>query len=172
MTASGRRLFVLDPDPEEIIIEDIAHALSQICRFGGMSTDFYSVAQHSVMVSRIVPPTFALLGLLHDASEAFLGDVIRPLKMLLPEYSRIEQRWEEVILDKFWLRNTENASVEVKAADRIALATERRDLVAPHSWRWDLDEQGYQPLPERIVPLPPIEARRLFLDRCEELTHG
>ena len=79
MTASGLGFDPEDPKPEAIVIEDIAHALSNICRFGGHTGSFYSVAQHSVLVSLHTNAKFARAGLMHDASEAYIGDIIRPV---------------------------------------------------------------------------------------------
>lgn len=162
MTVSGRRLFVLDPDPNEIAIEDIAHALAHICRFGGMSKEFYSVAQHSVMVSRIVPPEDALVGLLHDATEAYIGDVIRPLKRQLPEYESIEYHWWAAVCVRFGLPLAMPKSI--KEADRRALLTERTHLIAPHVWQWVEDERGFE-VAEWEDPLSSAEARAQFLAR-------
>lgn len=92
-TASGRAFWSLDPRPEDVRIEDIAAQLSRICRFGGAlkpGVSFYSVAQHSVLVSYNVPEEYALEGLLHDAAEAYVGDVIKPIKSaLVPEYDAV-----------------------------------------------------------------------------------
>src|SRR5690554_7094997 len=80
-TYTGRRFYPLDPNPADVCIEDIAHALSRITRFNAhINAEWYSVAEHSVHVSRIVPPEYALAGLLHDASEAYIADVSRPVK--------------------------------------------------------------------------------------------
>lgn len=170
VSVSGRRVFIRHPIPEDLHIDDIAHALSLVCRFGGHCCRFYSVAQHSVMVSRLAKPEYALAGLLHDASEAYLGDIIRPIKLLLPEYQEIEGRWEVVIAERFGLHWDRDTVLDVKRADRIALVTERRDLIAPHEWQWTEDELGFLPDPDPVAPLEPTEARRAFLARFDELT--
>lgn len=101
MTFSGRRIDLLSLNQNVYNILDIAHALSNICRFTGHTRSFYSVAQHSVLVSLLVPPEDALAGLLHDAAEAFLGDVTSPLNQLLPNYQAIERRIGKAILAHF-----------------------------------------------------------------------
>ncbi len=166
LTAAGRYFDFTRPHECEIGIEEIAHALSHICRFTGHVATFYSVAQHSVLVSRIVPPQDALAGLLHDAAEAFIGDVSRPLKALLPDYKAIEDRVEAAVLGAFGLPLKLPPSV--KRADLIALATERRDLMPWHQSRWECLD-GLRALDESIVPMGPVEAREAFLRRFNEL---
>lgn len=100
-TLSGKHLDFTNISPDSICIEDIAAALSNICRFTGHLEEFYSVAQHSVRVSYLVPPEFALEALMHDAAEAYCNDISSPLKALLPEYRVIEDRIEAVIRSKF-----------------------------------------------------------------------
>ncbi len=102
-TFSGVDFTVFNPSPEQIDIIDIAHALSQICRYGGHSKTFYSVAQHSIAVSYLVKPENALCGLLHDATEAFFGDLPRPVKYKIPEYIKIENELYKNIAQKFSL---------------------------------------------------------------------
>lgn len=122
-----RTLYVLDPRPEDICIEDIAHALSLIPRFGGHSREHYSVAVHSWLVAFLVSrkhPELALPGLLHDATEAYLGDVIKPLKWVLGDsYRQLEDRWGSVIGEAFGI---ELAPLHpaIKQADLVALVTE------------------------------------------------
>lgn len=176
LTASGRYFDFLKPDPDSIVIEDIATALSRICRFTGHTTQFYSVAQHSVLVSYLVPPEYALQGLLHDAAEAYLGDVSSPLKQLLPDYKAIEHRVERAILARFGLPFPLHPSI--KEADLRALVTERRDFMPEPAERYRVTDAIAWEWVEGIetaatVPLPifnPALARTVFLSRYAELT--
>lgn len=96
-TISGKKLPVDTPDPAQIDIEDIANALSMLVRFNDHGTRFFSVAEHSVHVSHEIHPDLALIGLLHDAAEAYLGDVPSPLKKTLSQFSESEHRMELAI---------------------------------------------------------------------------
>lgn len=166
MLASGRYFDLEDPESSVFAIEDIAHALSNICRYTGHCRTFYSVAQHSVLVSDIVPYEDAMCGLLHDAAEAFIGDVSKPLKMLLPDYKVIEERIEAALFNRFGLPPV--IPLSVKEADRILLRTEQRDLMGADEHKW-LHTEGARPLPQRIEPLSPEAARALFMDRYKIL---
>lgn len=167
--ASGVAFSLMRPDMSRIEVDDIAHALAFICRFTGHCRAFYSVAQHSVLVSRVVPAEHAFAGLMHDAAEAFIGDVSKPLKVMLPDYKAIEERVEAAVFARFGLPATLPQCV--KDADRVLLRTEQRDLMnaGGHTWQFTANTA---PLPERIVPVGPEEAKRLFLARYEELTNG
>lgn len=170
-TITGDFFNVQEPQLSVVNIEQIAHALSNICRYTGHCREFYSVAQHSVLVSYLVPAPLALYGLLHDASEAFIGDVASPLKNILPEYKAIEDRVERHVLGQFGL--SPPMPPEVKAADTIALATERRDLMPPCGEIWDF-LKDVQPHPCEIVPKLPMSAKAIFLARYDliKARHG
>ena len=168
LTASGRHIDLMAPCPDELAIEDIALGLSRECRFSGQTREFYSVAHHSILASRIVPDTFALEALLHDATEAYLRDIPYPLKRLVPEYSRIEKVLDRVIRLRFGL--PEEPSPEIHRADRVLLATEKRDLMPEDSFEWPILE-GVEPLPDRIEPWTSARAMGMFLRRFEELTN-
>jgi 5'-deoxynucleotidase YfbR-like HD superfamily hydrolase len=169
LTHSGNYFNFLAPEESEILIDDIAWGLSHLCRFTGHCTQFYSVAQHSLYVSLLVPPEHALAGLLHDASEAFIGDVSRPLKGLLPDYRAIEKRIQAAILSRFGLA-AELPSC-VKEADLLLLATERRDLMPPHVGDWRCLD-GISPIDEKITPFSRDAVRTAFLGRFNFLAHG
>jgi uncharacterized protein len=131
-TASGNLIDLNNPHPSEININDIAHALSHICRFGGHAGTFYSVAQHCCLVTGMVPVEAKRVALLHDASEAYLGDVIKPLKnMIGKEYEIIEERFTNTIFDRFEIKPTEYSHLyyDVKEADKKMLEIEHEALI-------------------------------------------
>lgn len=125
-TFTGKYVNPLNPDPDTICIEDIAHALSQICRFGGHTQFFYSVAEHSLDVASRVK-IYKLTALLHDASEAYLCDIPSPVKKQIPGYAEAEDRLMKVIADKFGLLWP--VPDFIKAADKAALEEEWQSLV-------------------------------------------
>lgn len=100
-THSGVMFDVTNPQIDDIHIEDIAHALSHLCRFGGHTPKFYSVAQHSYLCARMAPVKDQLVTLLHDASEAYLMDLPSPIKSVLRDYAAIEDHLQQVICKKF-----------------------------------------------------------------------
>jgi hypothetical protein len=148
-TYSGGQFWPLDPRAEEVEIADIAHALSNMCRFTGHVKEFYSVAQHSVLVAELVPTEHKLWALLHDASEAYLHDLPRPLKRSQPFgalYKGHEARLMEVICEKFGLPAEEPPCV--KDADTRLLMTERRDLMGREVEPW---KDQAEPIAQLII---------------------
>lgn len=200
-TFTGKRFDPLVPRYEDICIEDIAHSLSNMCRFAGHTSRFYGVAQHSVYVSAIMggygmDRRAQLVGLLHDASEAYLVDVPRPVK-ITPQfefYRSLEHHLEEMIYAKFvgkwgecqheetsWdpTTNVHECSacdeeepeseirISVKRADVQCLAAEARDLMGdPKDWEMLATVVPYR---RRIIPVSPKEAEHLFLRRFARL---
>lgn len=164
---SGVKFWPLDAKPEEIKIEDIAHALSNVCRFGGHTREFYSVAQHCVLVSRLgILPLEKRWGLLHDAAEAYVGDVIRPIKRCVPEFKRAEVELERAIAVKFGLPWP--MPEVIKTHDLTILACEARDLMPPNcGGTWNIP---LRPDPEiKVDPWGPKKARRVFMEEFEIL---
>jgi hypothetical protein len=163
---TGQPFWPLDPRPEEIDILDIAHALSMQCRYSGHVNSFYSVAEHSVHISRAVSPEFALWGLLHDASEAYLVDIPKPLKPLLPQYKAAERSVMACIALHFGLDPVEPP--EVKEMDFRILFNEREALLNRSAKEWGIVGE---PIPNlKIRAWNPDAAEHLFLARFTELT--
>lgn len=166
-TFLGNRFYLTNPHIDDVAIEDIAHGLAYQCRFNGQTRAFYSVAQHSLMVMALVPAELRFAALLHDAAEAYLGDMVKPLKNLFPEFSVIEARVMEIIGQRFDI-DLSHLDPAIKHADLIALATEKRDLMpfSTESWAY---LAGIDALPEVIQPLDPQSAKQAFMDafaRC------
>lgn len=170
ITHSGRPFWPLDPRPEDVCIRDIAHALSQINRFGGHSRFPYSVAQHSYLCSLHAPDGYELEALLHDATEAYCSDVVRPLKEALPAYRDIERGiWANAIAPAFGLNY--EISAPVHQIDTQMLVTEGRQLLA-HGVAWWDQPHFPAPLDVQIRAMDPITAKMCFLRRYQELTGG
>lgn len=166
-TLSGKYINFVDTTHNEYDINDIAHALSNLCRFTGHCKCFYSVAQHSVHASYLVAPKFAFEALMHDRIEAYMGDMSSPLKHLMPDFKIIEKRLEHDSAPWFYLPSS--MSAEVKMADLIMLATEKRDIMkeAPDVV-WGI-LKCIEPAPEIIEPWSPDIAEEKFLHRFYEL---
>ncbi len=160
-TYSGVKFHPLDPSPEEIMIEDIAHGLSNLCRFVGQVRSFYSVAQHSYQVSILCTRPMALWGLLHDAPEAYLADLPRPIKHHrdFRMYREAEDRLMTAICYKFGLVGTEKPP-EVEVLDTKMLATEQRDLMP----EFEEDLVATPIVGYTIDPWPAFVAERKFLE--------
>lgn len=177
MTFTGLYVEPLDLEPSLIRVEDVAHALSNQCRFSGHVREFYSVAEHSVRVTRAlesgviagdVPLDVLRWGLMHDAAEAYLTDVARPLKddaYFGRAYRGAEARAMTAVAERFELEGREPSVVKV--ADMVLLATERRDLL-PANGTWGILD-GVEPLETTIRPWTPKRAERAFLATYEGL---
>lgn len=175
-TYNGHAFYPKTGKVTSIDLEDVAHSLSNLCRFSGHCREFYSVAEHSVLVSRIAADLWPTdkntiwAALLHDATEAYVGDLTSPIKSLLPEFSNIENVVAEDIARKFKIEWDTSTLSKVKIADMIALATEAR-LLFQKSARWP-SLKGYFPrldLLEKKSPLSNSEARNLFLKEFSRL---
>jgi hypothetical protein len=163
-TYKGKKFYPLDPRPEDICIEDIAHALANTCRYNGHSRVFYSVAEHCVRMSEANLSGSPQWFLMHDAAEAYISDVPRPIKPMLKEFKDIENHIMTVVALKFKLEYPDYFAI--RYADNVMLATEKRDLLLPYpQWGIELPE----PLPIQINPWPSEMAERLFLKRAKEL---
>ncbi|MFB6242379.1 MAG: hypothetical protein ABEJ36_06290 [Candidatus Nanosalina sp.] len=168
-TVSGKKLYYTDPEPEQIEIRDIAHGLAQHPRFGGQTERFFSVARHSVLVSRELEEQgygeeIQLYGLLHDAAEAYTGDMPAPLKKELNEFQEIEDQ----IMDAIWRaldipEPSEKDWGKVKEADSVLLKHEAKELVSLDSWT-DAVERDYDLESDSMK-----EDRRRFLERYRQL---
>lgn len=168
VTYTGRKFYPTNPNPADIDIVDIAHGLSMICRFGGHVKQFYSVAQHSVMACELAEPSVRLAALLHDATEAYIGDCIRPLKVQLPQFNAVEAKVCAAICERFGLKLTHSDKVAIKFIDNTLLMTERRDLTDSNHFRWIEELEAFKPLPFSINPVTQPEAEQAFLKLFEK----
>jgi uncharacterized protein len=173
ITYTGLKFYHLNAQPEMVNIQDIAHSLSQLCRWTGHTKHFYSVAQHSVYTSQICPPELALECLMHDSSEAYLGDMNRPLKHFTaagPAYLEIEEKVEQVIFKKFGLPYP--MSPEIKKYDIQMLYAEKAQLMKVteatkyEARKWGTDETQADVC---IKMWNPEFAELMFLNRFREL---
>jgi hypothetical protein len=175
-TATGGIFFACDPRAEEIHIEDIASALSRIPRFGGNTKQFLSVAEHCWICSNNVPPEHRLAALLHDASEAYIGDLIRPIKYLPvfgSVYLKIEAGIEQKIAEKFDL--TWPWSSEVRKVDERVVSVEIRDNIGSTVVNHLTDDiasrdEGAASEDIFLYNWAPELAKQFFLHRFKELT--
>ena len=169
--AAGHYFDLANPKPEDVDIESIATALSNICRFGGHCPVFYSVAQHCVHACELAwcdsqnQPTMLAI-LLHDAAEAYIGDMVKPLKVMMPEYVKTEKAVERAIADRFGLTSLPEA---VKLYDRLMLKAEKM-----HFWPHDTEEwMGFAGIRHRGVPfeeMTPSRAKEKFLYWYDKIT--
>lgn len=160
LTHTGQKFDPLALDPAIFDIRDIGRALAYQCRYNGHLPCFYSIAQHSVMVADMLPDELKQWGLLHDATEAYMGDVVFPVKALLPEFKSIENKVLACIVEKFGL-NPKDEPKEVKQADLVALAWEM--------WNFNFGSVDVEFPHERFDPWSPDEAHAKFMRKAAEL---
>jgi hypothetical protein len=173
-TFSGRRVNPFTPDPSQIVIDDIAHALANQCRFGGHCRSFYSVAQHSCLLSDLVAAeggnaSDQLWGLLHDAAEAYLVDLPHPLKHrseLGERFRAVEGTLRSLIVERFGLPS--QPPPLLKELDRALLAAEKEALLSP-TWVWP-ELEGVVPVAVAIEPWPPERGAPELLTRFVKTT--
>jgi len=165
-TYTGKQFWPLDPRPEDIHILDIAHSLSAICRYGGHTQKFYSVAEHCVLMSYVVPEEDRLWALLHDATEAYVGDMVRPLKVDMPAFCEAEDRVMDAIVARYGLSNSVMPA-SVHDADTRIIMDEKLAVMAPGEGQWDFD--GILPLNVKIRAWTQEVAQSMYLGRFCEL---
>lgn len=171
-TFTGRRFWPLDPRPEDVTIEDIAHALSLVCRYQGHTNRFYSVAEHCVLMARAAEaqamhPAQQIQALMHDAAETYVCDIVRPLKRSLGSpYSSIERLVDRAIQERFGLTAAGN-SADTQELDNAILYDEARALLRVDLEPW---HEVFAPgLGVEIVGWPPAFAERQFLEAFHRL---
>lgn len=172
---SGQNIDLLNPSIDKILLSDIAGALSKICRFGGQINKFYSVAEHSVNCSKQAfidgyTTDIQIACLLHDATEAYLGDVVKPLKIALTQYKLIETKMESVIFEKFKI-DIEQCRTIVHKIDREMLIAERNSLFTGNLDSWT-GESEIRKINADIECLPPKDAEELFMSYANNLMVG
>lgn len=171
-TKNGTLINLMKPEENHYCIKDIANALSNICRFGGHVNEFYSVAQHSILVSYMVPKSLALEGLLHDATEAYLGDMIKPLKNRIPTYIAFEAKFGMYIDKAFHLKKGYQLNEHIKMADTLALKMEHEALqVGNPALMIQFMKQHNLIIKDKHIYTPEI-AKLLFLARFNDLTES
>ena len=163
-TANGRQFWPMDPQPHEVHLDDIAHALSMLCRFGGHCLRFYSVAEHCVLMARAADAPFKRWALLHDASEAYLVDVPRPIKPFLVGYDAAEAKIMRAVAVRFNLHL--DMPEQVKRLDYAILTDERQQNMAPPPAAWSTDTE---PLGIELQFWSPTQAYYEFLHAFEDL---
>jgi len=181
-TYSGRRFTLLDPDPDTIVIEDIAHALANQCRYAGHCLRFYSVAEHCRILWELAPDHAKFACLMHDATEAYLIDVPRSIKEQLKEYKTIEAKLAKVIAEKFdipypWPEEVHELDGRILLDERAQnMACYYRPpcpVIQPTGYFWCDDEAdgwpfGVEPLYARLRFYTPQQAEEKFLEAYYE----
>jgi uncharacterized protein len=172
-TYTGDKFYFLTPETQIFNLEDIAHSLSMNCRFTGHCSEFYSVAEHSWQVARMLEGCsleIQLGGLLHDASEAYITDIASPIKQHLPDYRNMEDNILKAIFTQYDLEYPQHPAI--KQADLAMLSVEAHHLLPSGGRTWDMWKTIKRPPPNNIykpVCMSPKQAKQLFIDKFMEL---
>lgn len=170
LSYTGKKINFTSPNVNDIDIVDIAHSLSMLCRFGGHTNRFYSVAEHSVHVSKLVPKSRRLEALLHDAAEAYLVDIPTPIKNYMPNYKRMEDHLLRVIYQKFGI-STSGDYGPIHYADRQMLLAEKEVLLYDPNKLWAPFDVNSVEIPKvDFYFATPSKAESIFLDTFDYLT--
>lgn len=164
-TYTGKAFFPENPQLDQICIEDIGWALSHQCRYGGHCLKGYYVGEHSIHVSYVVPREYALIGLLHDGHEAYVIDLPRPVKLLLPQYADLEEKIRRMVCDKFGLPQVWPKCVY--EADNAVLLAEQKVIMGPAPIPWSIPGTAAD---VEIHCWHPLVVFKKFMERFEELT--
>lgn len=183
LTASGKHFDLLDPKPEQVDHHDIFAAISKLCRFTGHCSELYTVGHHSLLVMSLVPEEFRFEALMHDAAEAYTGDVGTPMKVALGDtFREIEHRIEATVREKYGL--PVKLSPEVKKADIAALGYEKQEIMPPDHEAWPVLENvtvpvlgsvklwGLDELRAHFAPYEPQSAEAVLHYYFDNLTEG
>lgn len=171
-TSTGRKFYPLDPRAEDVDVRDIARGLSMTCRYAGQVKRFYSVSEHVVLVSQHVDPRYRREALFHDSAEAYLGDMIRPLKhqMEMKAFRDAEAAIERVIFEALGLNMTPEAHAAIKEIDDRILVDEIKELSAmPEFYLETPLLRDKQPLGVVLECAPPSRAEAMFWRRYNDL---
>jgi 5'-deoxynucleotidase YfbR-like HD superfamily hydrolase len=169
VTYTGIKFDILNPKIEDINIIDIAHSLSNTCRFGGHCKNFYSVAEHSLLVGKKmhdISKGITLAGLLHDAAEAYIGDVTRPVKIKFPFIEEIESNIRNCIYAKFDLDYSKYQNI-IETVDKRVLMTELKELIE-YTGEYLVKEEPYTDL--EIQCLEPKIVKNMFLEKIAQFS--
>lgn len=173
-TFTGDAFDIFHPTVQAVHLIDIAHALGMICRYNGHCTERYSVAEHSVHVANYLACTgwsnrVCLLGLLHDAAEAYIGDLCRPIKTMpeLRPYRVVEEACQRVILEKFGLEETAEDAYRIKFADNVLTRAEAFELMSTKGEAWNWGDIPF--VPRKFGFWSPTEACLRFLEAFYDL---
>lgn len=169
-TYEGNIIDIFNPDPKTITIKDIARGLAFTCRYGGHTPEYYSVAEHSIIVSKNVPAELAGWGLLHDAAEAYMGDIPRPIKKLVPIFMECEDKFLSIVSERFGLDGNK-IPLPVKEADNKIIVTEAIKMGMsqknPKFWDEVLKNKPYEYI--KFEYYDPYTAEKMFIKRAKEL---